>query len=57
MLCFLFWVVFACRVVVGGELNLFIVIYTIDWEIFALKIIRPLNFCVKHILLFNGSAT
>ena len=57
MLCFLFWVVFACRVVVGGELNLFIVIYTIDWEIFALKIIRPLNFRVKHILSFNGSAT
>ena len=29
---------------------------TVDREIFALKIIRSLNFCVKNILLLDGSA-
>ena len=32
--------------------------HTIDWEIFALKIIRALNFCtcIKNISLLNSSA-
>ena len=30
---------------------------TIDREIFALKIIRGLKFCVKNISLLDGSAT
>ena len=32
-------------------------INTVDWEIFALKIIRALNFRVKNILSLDSSAT
>ena len=30
---------------------------TVDWEILALQIIRPLNFRIKNMLSFDGSTT